>query len=536
MVINLDFSGVQELLTLPLDTALWRIFFWYFGWLPLAIIMLWGLLQLWLTERKDAWEHHQKFLLLAIDVPRNNEQSLMAVENLLTYFAGGHGTFTLIEKWRDGKFQLPFSLEIVSIGGYIQFLVHTPAHLKHIVESAVYSQYPDAELYEVEDYTKMAPSKFPDEDYDIFGTEFIQVAHEILPIKTYPQFEHDFGEPNTKFRDPMTSLMDLMSSLRKGEQLWYQIVLVPTDTKWAQEAQHYIDDKLGKGHAISRSNKAVDKINEWLGEFSEMIYPLWGHVDEHKKDSSTSLKFPELDPLAKAQIEGAHRKMAKMGFEVSIRMIYLSRKEVMNKPKVVNGFVGYIKQFNTNDLNALKPDTKLTMTSASYFFTKSRIDHKKNSIMQGYKTRSEMIGRKPWIMNVEEIATLWHFPLDAVTKAPLIQRSSGKRIEPPSSLPYDEGRKAASQLEPIFEADYKITEDDETKTDEEKKPTSHTKSGRPGFFEDDEAEMETALHAETIDEPEPELEPESSPEVTPPPEPRKSPRVKGEAPDNLPFA
>jgi hypothetical protein len=531
MTITLDFSGIQELLTLPMGVALWRIFFWYFGWLPVAIVMLWGLLQFWLFERRGAWEHHQKFILLAIDVPRNNTQSLMAVENMITYLAGGHGSFTLVEKWWDGKFQLGFSLEIISIGGYIQFLVHTPAHFRNFVETGIYSQYPDAEIYEVEDYTKMAPNVFPDEDYDIWGSEFIQVANEALPIKTYPQFEHDFGEKETKFRDPMTSLMDLMSSLQKGEQLWYQIILVPTGTSWTEEAKEYIAEKLGKSKHVSKGNELADKMIKWVSDFSESVYHLWGDVDDSKSEKSTALKFHEMDPMQKAQIEAVHKKMIKMGFEVCIRMIYLSRKEVMNRAKVVNGFVGYIKQFNTNDLNALKPDTKMTMTSASYFFTKSRISEKKNSIMRGYKTRSDLIGHKPWILNVEEIATLWHFPLDAVTKAPLIQRSAGRRIEPPISLPFEESRKQSGHLDPIFDQGYSISDDDEVNEEktkvEEKSSHKAAPSDRPGFFDiEEESQGEKIAEANQV-----EVEAEDDFEGVVP-EPKKT---RGEAPDNLPF-
>lgn len=498
MTINLDFSGLQELLTLPLETALWRIFFWYFGWLPIAIVAFWGLLQYWLLERRDAWEHHQKFILLAIDVPRNNEQSLLAVENLLTYFGGAHGGFTLPEKWWHGKFQLPFSLEIVSIGGFIQFLIYTPAHLKNLVESAIYSQYPDAEVYEVEDYTKVAPNVYPDEDYDIWGSEFIQTAHEALPIRTYPQFEHDFSEPKTKFRDPMASLMDLMSSLRKGEQMWYQIILVPTSTAWTAEAQHFIDEKLGKGHAVSKANNAVDSILKWISELSESVYQLWGHVEDKHSDKPAALKFPELDPLQKARVEAAHRKMGKLGFEVSIRMIYVSRKEVMNRAKAVNGFVGYIKQFNTNDLNGLKPDVKMTMTSAAYFFTKYRIKEKKNSIMRGYKLRSENIGRKPWIMNVEEIATLWHFPIDAVTKAPLMQRAAAKRIEPPIALPFEETANRQVAKSPIFEPGYVIKEESEEALTHAQTDTRETKAKRPAFLDEEAADTEFVEPAEEV--------------------------------------
>ncbi len=480
MTISFDFSQFAELLTLPMGEALWRIFFWYFGWLPVACMMLWGLLQVWLQERRIAWEHHQKFILLAIDIPRNNEQSLLAVENLFTYFAGAHNTFSLIEKWWEGKFQLAFSFEIVSIGGYIQFLIHTPATFRHLVESAVYSQYPDAEIYEVEDYAKPAPNEFPDDEYDIWGAEFIQSANEMLPIRTYKEFEHDVGKPEMKFRDPMASLMDLMSSLQKGEQLWYQILVVPIAWDWVLHADHYVDEILGKGHKSTKANDAVDKVVSWMSDASEQVYQLWGHVDDHNSKENQPLKAHELPPGPKKKLEAVQEKIAKMGFEVTIRAIYLAKKEVMNKPKVVNGFVGYIKQFNTGDLNALKPDTSLTMTSANYLFTKYRLNHKKNSIMKGYKHRSETIGRPTWIVNVEELATLWHFPIDAVIKAPLVQRASAKRIEPPMALPMDEGRKAASSVEPIFEEGFEVEEENAKRAD----PSFHAKPKTPGFLEE----------------------------------------------------
>mgnify|MGYP000921632343 FL=1 len=293
MTITFDISGILALADVPTEVALYRIFFWYFGWLPVAIVVLKGFLQIWLHEKRENYEHHQKFVLLAIDVPRNNQQSLLAVENMLTYFAGAHGSVNLIEKWVEGKVQLNLALEIVSIGGYIQFLIHTPVRFRDLVETAIYSQYPDAEIYEVEDYTKQAPKRFPDPEYDMWGTEFIQVKHEILPIRTYPAFEHEFGEDNTKFRDPMTSLMDLMSSLRKGEQLWYQIMLVPINTDWAEHALHFIDEKMGKSHG---SKSLVDRIVKGMTAFSEAVYQLWGHIEEHEEKPQI-LKFNEMDPI-----------------------------------------------------------------------------------------------------------------------------------------------------------------------------------------------------------------------------------------------
>jgi hypothetical protein len=106
----------------------------------------------------------------------------------------------------------------------------------------------------------------------------------------------------------------------------------------------------------------------------------------------------------------------------------------MVKPKVVNGFSGYMKQFAEQDLNGLKPDS-LTATSASYFFKNQRINTRKGKIIRNYISRSSSSGRNPALFNVEELATLWHFPLEMVVKAPMIQKAPGRKAEPPMSLP-----------------------------------------------------------------------------------------------------
>ncbi|MBT6334514.1 MAG: hypothetical protein HOJ29_00825 [Candidatus Magasanikbacteria bacterium] len=63
--------------------------------------------------------------------------------------------------------------------------------------------------------------------------------------------------------------------------------------------------------------------------------------------------------------------------------------------------------------------------------------------MKAYKERSPSLGVKAWdkkarsfILNLEELATVWHFPLSHV-KTPLIQKSATKRAEPPAGLPIE---------------------------------------------------------------------------------------------------
>ena len=64
--------------------------------------------------------------------------------------------------------------------------------------------------------------------------------------------------------------------------------------------------------------------------------------------------------------------------------------------------------------------------------------------MRAYKWRSAWLGRMPFILSNEELATIWHFPIDAVVKAPLVQRAAARRVEPPMRLPVGEAKPTIS--------------------------------------------------------------------------------------------
>lgn len=410
-----------------------------FGWIPIAIVVIWGGKELWMDFINGRWGNKQKFILLAIDIPRGNAQSPKAVENIFTYLLGAHKTLNFIEQYWEGLYQLSFSLEIVSIDGYTQFLIHTPAQFRNLVESAFYSQYPDAEITEVNDYTEGVPTKFPDEEYDLWGAEFIQTKNPAYPIKVYEEFINTLGAPEEVFKDPMASLMDLCSSLREGEQLWSQLIIQPLGFDWMDIGDKEVS-KILQEKVKSKKNIAdyiVDGFIFIIEQFSEAIFSMWGDIEEKKKEEKEdAFKMLNLKPQQRKQVEKIYEKVAKSAFNFKHRFIYIAKKEVVNKPKVVNGYVGYIKQFVDLDLNNLKPDMKVTATTASYFWKDRRINNKKNKIIRNYKNRSVSAGRTPGILNIEELATLWHFPLEAVVKAPLIQKAPGRKAEPPMSLPF----------------------------------------------------------------------------------------------------
>lgn len=434
MDIAIDLSRFQALLNLPPDQVFWVIFV-NFGWLILGIIFLFGARDVWLFYKQNKWSETHKHVLLAVDIPKGNEQSPKAVENMFSYLGGAHGSQNFYEKWFEGQYQKSFSYEIVSLEGYTQFLIRTPVEFRNLIESSVYSQYPDAEISEVDDYTETVPQSYPDEEWDIFGTEFVLQNPWHLPIKTYPEFEHQIGPSETQFKDPMASLMDLCGSLRQGEQFWFQMVVTPTGFDWAKESKAQLDKILG------RKKKAKPglfiRLLEFIGDSSELIFPIWQDIDGKKANKDEKRTMLDLTPIEKRQVEGIHMKSIKMGFQTKIRILYVAKKEVMNKAKVANGFVGYIKQFISLDLNSFKPDLKKTMTKTVYFNKDSRLVTKKRKIFKNYVGRSND-GREPFLLNIEELATLWHFPVEANVKSPLVQKAPGRKADAPSSLPLAE--------------------------------------------------------------------------------------------------
>lgn len=432
MDIVIDFTPIQDFFSLPPNEML-IVFFLRFGWLIFAIMFLAAVRVFWLSHIRGKWFSGVKFIFLAIDIPRGNVQSPRAVENMFSYLAGAHGTQNFFEKWFLGEFQLSFSLEIISSEGYTQFLIRTPSQFRNLVESAVYSQYPDAEIVEVDDYCEGFPRKFPDEEYDVWGTEFVLGNHYMYPIKTYKEFEHLLGPSEITFKDPMAELMELCSSLRRGEHLWYQIILIPTGFDWIDDGVGEINKILGEAPKTSFLNRVIDSLLNLISDLSEMIFSLWGDVETKEKEFK-KLSMMELTPKQKKKIEAIEYKSSKLGFLCKIRVVYMAKKEVMNKAKVANGFVGYSKQFSSLDLNNLKPDLKMTGTKVSYFNKGPRLIRKKNNITNNYINRDDWAGREPFLLNIEELATLWHFPIEATANAPLIQKTPAKKYKPPANL------------------------------------------------------------------------------------------------------
>lgn len=457
--INIDTSFINVLGTQSFLEILWY-FFVHGGWIFLIFIILIAAWNLWINSRQAKFAASGSNILLAIDVPKRNEQSLKAVENIFAQMAGVHSGPTKWEKYFKGAYQKGFSLEIVSIDGFIQFLIRTPAEFRDLIEASVYAQYPDAEITEVADYAKEMVMTFPNDKYNMWGSEIILAEDQILPIRTYPEFEDTLSQ---EFKDPLAAILEILAKLKKGEQLWLQILITPTDFKWKKEGEKKIKELMGDKPKVKKT--VVDKLVELPMYGMDLASDILGGApgEEKKEESPKQMMF--VPPIEKSKIDGILRKISKIGFKSKIRMVYVGKHEVFAKPRGVAAVFGAIKQFNTLDMNSFKPDSNET-TKAEYAFKKWRYSIKQNRIYRRYIGRAGD-GAKKYILNIEELATLFHFPNDFV-KAPLIKKTESRKAEPPMSLPVADAEQQREIEEKTKEFFYKSKTKPKSKKEESK--------------------------------------------------------------------
>lgn len=423
--IQINWDYFVQLGNLPFPLLMTRIFL-DGGWIPVLYVLIQGFWLLWVQSRQDKFASTLSFVMLAIDIPKNNEQTPKAAEQIFTHLAGAYSGFDNYEKYWLGKFNPSFSFELVSVDGYVQYLVHCPKKFRDLVESSIYAQYPEAEISEVQDYADKIPRRYPDPEWDVFGTEFVLKKPGAYPIRTFEEFEHTTAEEMT-FKDPMSAILEVMSSLKRGEQLWLQFRVTPVDESWQKKGEEVVDKIMGKKKPPSKG--FLDYlIDVPLAVATEIVH---GAGEPAKPAKPETPKIASLSPGERKVLEKIQDKLAKVGFMVKMRVVYAGRRNVFNKGRM-SQLKGAMSQFSAINMNAFKGYGPVT-PKGDYFWQRWSENDKKVRIVANYRNRSGK-GAPPYPLNIEELATLYHFPM-ATVKAPLVKKTEAKRAEPPASLP-----------------------------------------------------------------------------------------------------
>jgi len=332
-------------------------------------------------------------------------------------FAALYGIYSFgikpYDKYIEGKVDLWISFEMVGRGGGIHFYVRCPKDKRDLVESAIYSQYPEVEIEEVPDYVNEMPSVLPNEVWDLWGTGLTLAAENPYPIRTYPYFEEVKEEKRV---DPISMITEVMSKLKDDEMIWIQILISPVGPPTGQDLK-------------KEGDELIKKI-----------------IESSKEGSDGAASGFRLTPAQQQVIKAIGEKVSKLAFHTCIRFVYIDKKDEFSANNI-SAVLASFQLYNTRDMNAFRPD-KLAVGYGGMlgkifpFYKRYKIIAKKRMIFDYYRKRKfgysgKLVEENLPILNTEELATIFHFPTEVV-KAPKLQTTYSRKGEPPVNLPVEE--------------------------------------------------------------------------------------------------
>lgn len=292
--------------------------------------------------------------------------------------------------WLFGQEYLSF--EYVAHKNEIYFYVVVPRKSRLLVEKQITGFYPDALIEETP-------------EINIFdGRPF--VAGEIMrlkkwqeyPIRTYQKLE----------ADSMNGILSALWRLSDTTSAAVQVLLLPVDDGWQEGIKKMIrntEKHTGKKRTLSWNPL------KWIGA----LLGIFLHdTDEDKKHSEE----PEIEENEPIDDEGLMKeKVKKTGYRAMIRIITTGKDATVVETELKN-IISAFSQFASPAYNRFRP-----------------VKHKSLSLlMQSYIFRQFVSWQKEPIFNIEELATLYHFPHSKYNKQPEIRWQHFKFVKAPTHL------------------------------------------------------------------------------------------------------
>ncbi|HTR19043.1 MAG TPA: hypothetical protein VMH91_03655 [Candidatus Paceibacterota bacterium] len=438
------FAGLYAILSFEIPSLPLFTLAWLAGtapvWLPIGLII--GTWRVWVWYVQSHFIAGRKPVLLEMKIPREITKSPRAMEVALTNLWLSSGETTFLDRGWKGQVRPWYALEIASFGGDVHFYIWCWGNYRNFVEQSIYGQYPEVELYEVEDYA----SKFvlDPKKHWCFATDWRKEPHnkggvygkgdfprsDCYPIKTYVDFELDKDPKEEHKVDPLGTILEFMGSIKPHEQIWVSLVIrragkynilntQERDTEWREAMEEEVSKVRVHGAIVPQSLLRSEMEEAGLDEDARppQIRPSWRQNQ---------------------MMQSMERNLSKLPFEFVGHGVYITSGEVRG-PFFTS--VRWIwKAFgNQSYMTHLRPRRwhnpydypwqdfagyrRNTMTASRFFDCYRR--------RAGFHT--------PWILptnvlTVEELATLWHPPSRTVA-VPGLERIPATKAPPPSNLP-----------------------------------------------------------------------------------------------------
>lgn len=331
--------------------------------------------------RKDSDSEEKK------ETTRDFREQISLMEQLLSNLKSLYrGTFS---GWIAGQDYL--SLEYTAHENEIYFYLVVPRKSRLLVEKQIIGMYPDCLIEQTEEINIFQNRKA------ILGETLVLKKGFEFPIRTYQKLESD----------SINAILSALGRLDEHSSATIQILLRPVDDDWQESVKKMIRKK-----ETQPRKKSYFSLNPlvWMRAIGEIFLT---QSDEKEKNSEKNDDEIPIDD------EGLMKeKVKKTGYRTIIRIVVTADDDYIAASELKN-IISSFSQF------------------ASPAYNRFRAMHYKSLslLLEYYVMRQFAWWQNNFLLNIEEIATLFHFPHSKYNKQPEISWQRFKLVKAPTNIP-----------------------------------------------------------------------------------------------------
>ena len=295
-----------------------------------------------------------------------------------------------------GPGRIIFEIASQKGGTDIEFFVAVPKFLETVLEKQIHGIYPGAVIEKIpEDYTIFEPESYASGSYlKLKETAF-------LSINTYEDLH----------QDPLANITNALSKIKPEEGAAFQLVLKSFDyPKFRRQGLKFIS-LLKEGKSFKQALIEAKK-----SETAKFIESTISEVGKTMTTSKKEESFKESKPIDETTIQAVDKKIKKPLFETNLRLI-TSAKTIERAEEILSHLENSFGQFaGVNSFKIIRVKSR----QLKFFIHKF-------SFRDFFQSESN-------ILNLEEIASLYHFPTPYL-ETPNIPWVKSTFAPPPVELP-----------------------------------------------------------------------------------------------------
>ena len=326
------------------------------------------------------------------------KEEIFAMEQLLSSLSALKPQGNFLKRLFFDTPTIVFEIANPSSSEEIFFYLSVPKRFRESAEKQVHSFFPHAVIEKVSDYTIFSPESHT-------AVALLELAHShALPLRTY----------RTVDVDPLNEISNALSKLKTIEEgAAIQILLARANTKWRTEGK-MIAQNMQAGKRL-KDAKGHSLLHEFGALTGKAVLNVVAHPE--KKEAPGMEHTPvNLTPEEQELVKAIDTKTNKGAFRTNIRLI-ASGATQERAEEILAHMENAFGQFENPEVNRFRVKKRVTKKQAVYDY-----------IFRNFDDETQMI------LSVEELASIFHFPI-STTETPKIKWLKSGAAPPPVNIP-----------------------------------------------------------------------------------------------------